>query len=100
LIVGVETSREFHMRIMRDADYLSGALDVQWLERKLDDIMAPQQNAQLARAAAVAAVLLEQERRGVVGSAVKTSESDRAGVSAHEGWPRSQWGGPGFRENA
>jgi acetyl-CoA carboxylase biotin carboxylase subunit len=34
-IVGVETSREFHLRVMDHADYRTGAVNIQWLEQHL-----------------------------------------------------------------
>src|SRR3954464_6552607 len=35
---GGETSRDFHLRMMEDEDFRSGAIEIQWLERKLNDI--------------------------------------------------------------
>ena len=35
-IEGVETSRDFHLRVMEDAEFRAGAIEIQWLERRLD----------------------------------------------------------------
>ena len=34
-IVGVETSRDFHLRVMEDDEFRRGDIDIQWLERRL-----------------------------------------------------------------
>ena len=34
-IEGVETSRDFHLRVMEDAEFRAGAIEIQWLERRL-----------------------------------------------------------------
>ena len=34
-IDGVETSRDFHLRVMEDAEFRRGAIEIQWLERRL-----------------------------------------------------------------
>ena len=36
-VVGVETSREFHLRVMEDEEYRRGDLSIQWLEQRLPD---------------------------------------------------------------
>ena len=37
-IEGVDTSRDFHLRVMEDADFRGGAIEIQWLERRLADL--------------------------------------------------------------
>ena len=39
-IEGVETSRDFHLRVMEDAEFRAGAIEIQWLERRLDSLVA------------------------------------------------------------
>ena len=34
-VVGVETSREFHLRVMEDDEYRRGDVSIQWLEQRL-----------------------------------------------------------------
>ena len=62
-IDGVDTSRDFHLRVMEDADFRSGAIEIQWLERKLAALtnVAPPREA-LLRAAVAAVLLAERER--------------------------------------
>ena len=44
-IVGVETSRDFHLRVMDDPEFQRGAIDIQWLERRLASLTAGTWNA-------------------------------------------------------
>ncbi len=62
-IDGVETSRDFHLRLMEDAEFKSGAFDIQWLERRLDSLVAVSPPLHGVRAAAIAAALLAEEDR-------------------------------------
>jgi acetyl-CoA carboxylase biotin carboxylase subunit len=64
-IVGVETSREFHLRVMDHDDYRAGAVDIQWLEQRLPVLTAARPPEAVTRIAAVAAALLaDRDRRG------------------------------------
>jgi acetyl-CoA carboxylase biotin carboxylase subunit len=64
-IVGVETSRDFHLRVMDDPDFQSGAIDIQWLERRLPSLTAGAGTPEGEIAVAIAAALLaENERAG------------------------------------
>ena len=60
---GVETSRDFHLRLMEDAEFRRGEFDIQWLERRLDSLIAVSPPAKGARAAALAAAFLAEEDR-------------------------------------
>jgi acetyl-CoA carboxylase biotin carboxylase subunit len=62
-IEGVDTSRDFHLRVMENADFRSGAIEIQWLERHLAEIttVAPPQEG-VVRAAIAAVLLAERER--------------------------------------
>ena len=63
-IVGLETSREFHLRVMDDPEYARGDVDIQWLERKLGALTgAPAPSAEI-RVAAIAGALLADRDRG------------------------------------
>jgi acetyl-CoA carboxylase biotin carboxylase subunit len=55
---GVETSRDFHLRVMEDADFRRGAIEIQWLERRLPVLLASPPPEDGIRAAAIAAALL------------------------------------------
>ncbi len=62
-IDGVETSRDFHLRLMEDAEFRAGDFDIQWLERRLDSLIAVSPPPEGVRAAALAAALLAEEDR-------------------------------------
>jgi acetyl-CoA carboxylase biotin carboxylase subunit len=62
-IDGVETSRDFHLRVMADPEFQRGAFDTGWLERRLDSLMADRPPPEGVRAAAIAAVLLAERER-------------------------------------
>jgi acetyl-CoA carboxylase biotin carboxylase subunit len=65
VIVGVETSREFHLRVMADPEYRAGDVTIQWLEAKLPALLGSKPPAEIVRAAAIAAALIaESEKRG------------------------------------
>jgi acetyl-CoA carboxylase biotin carboxylase subunit len=62
-IDGVETSREFHLRVMEDAEFRRGAIDIQWLERRLASLVAVAPPESLVRDASIAAALLADRDR-------------------------------------
>jgi len=64
---GVETSRDFHLRVMEDDEFRRGAIEIQWLERRLATLVksAPPEDGILA-AAVVAALLAHRDRSGNV----------------------------------
>jgi acetyl-CoA carboxylase biotin carboxylase subunit len=63
-IVGVETSREFHLRVMDDSDFQQGAFDIQWLERKLPELTSTRPPRAVVEVAAAAAALIARSDRG------------------------------------
>src|SRR5262249_7158427 len=62
-IEGVETSRDFHLRMMEDADFRAGEIEIQWLERKLNTILAVKPPAHTAKTAALVAALIGDRDR-------------------------------------
>jgi acetyl-CoA carboxylase biotin carboxylase subunit len=62
-IDGVETSRDFHLRMMEHPSFRSGAFDIQWLEAHLPEIIGAEPPAESVRVAAIAAVLLAERDR-------------------------------------
>ena len=64
VIHGVETSREFHLRMMADEDYRTSNVTIQWLEAKLPEILARKPSAETLKAAAIAGALFAQKDRG------------------------------------
>jgi acetyl-CoA carboxylase biotin carboxylase subunit len=63
-IVGVDTSREFHLRVLDDEEFKRGAIDIQWLERRLPSLTGATPPAETVRVAAIAAALLADRDRG------------------------------------
>ena len=64
IIQGVETSRDFHIRVMDDDEFRRGAIDVQWLERRLASILERPPSEESVRVAAIAGALLAERDRG------------------------------------
>ncbi|OYV67919.1 MAG: hypothetical protein B7Z72_09020 [Gemmatimonadetes bacterium 21-71-4] len=60
---GVETSRDFHLRVMEDDEFRRGAIEIQWLERRLASLTAAAAPAAGIRVAAIAAALLAERER-------------------------------------
>ena len=63
-IVGVETSREFHLRVLDDEEFRHGAFDIQWLERRLPSLLGASPPEATAQVAAIAAALVADRDRG------------------------------------
>jgi acetyl-CoA carboxylase biotin carboxylase subunit len=88
VIHGVETSREFHLKMMVDPDYRSGNITIQWLEQKLPEILARRPSAETLEAAVIAAALLaEHDRHAPAAGSVAHGASPEAGaaIAAHDG---------------
>jgi acetyl-CoA carboxylase biotin carboxylase subunit len=62
-VEGVETSRDFHLRVMEDEEFRRGEIEIQWLERRLPSLTSAPAPAEGERAAAVAAALLAERER-------------------------------------
>jgi acetyl-CoA carboxylase biotin carboxylase subunit len=74
VIDGVETSRDFHLRVLADPEFRRGAIDIHWLERRLPTLIAAPPPAELVSLAALAAALLahDAKSRPVAPSAAST----------------------------
>jgi len=85
IILGVETSRDFHIRMMDDDDFQRGAIDIQWLERKLASILERPPNAESVRVAAIAAAMLAERDKATRATTTKSgsaaSPSGRGGAA-------------------
>ena len=82
-IDGVATSRDFHLRVMEDAEFRRGDIEIQWLERRLDSLTRTRPPAEGVRVAAVAAVLLaERDRAAPRGGAGLTPAESAAHARA------------------
>jgi acetyl/propionyl-CoA carboxylase alpha subunit len=65
VIVGLPTSQPFHLRVMDDAQFLKGEIDITYLERAGARVLAAAPRAGLERALAVAAAIVADARRSV-----------------------------------
>jgi acetyl-CoA carboxylase biotin carboxylase subunit len=68
-IEGVETSRDFHLRVMADDEFRRGDISIQWLEAKLPQLATARPPADGVRAAVIAAALMAERDRGSAGAA-------------------------------
>ena len=62
-ILGVETSRDFHVRVMDDPEFQRGEIDIQWLERRLPSLLERRPSPESERIAAIAGALLAERDR-------------------------------------
>jgi acetyl-CoA carboxylase, biotin carboxylase subunit len=81
VVTGIETSREFHLRVMEDAEFRAGAIEIQWLERRLASLTTDPGTEDGARIAALAGALLAEADSGVRPGAVSPT-TDGVGMSA------------------
>ena len=84
-IEGVETSREFHLRMMEDAEFRSGDITIQWLEAKLPALSAILPSASDLRAAVIAAALMAERDR----NAVRAARPDVSTPDSATAWQRA-----------
>jgi acetyl-CoA carboxylase biotin carboxylase subunit len=90
-IDGVETSRDFHLRLMEDPEFRSGAIEIQWLERRLQSLVSVEPPANAFRAAVISAALFaDRDRKRGAPASNKASERESSGVSgtSSESWKR------------
>ena len=83
-IEGVETSRDFHLRLMEDDEFRRGAIEIQWLERRLDSLISVKPPEGTRRAAAIAAALFADRDRNRGASVVRVENAVPA-----DGWRRA-----------
>jgi acetyl-CoA carboxylase biotin carboxylase subunit len=60
---GVETSRDFHLRVMEDGEFQRGEIEIQWLERRLPSLVGAKAPVESVRVAAIAGALLAERDR-------------------------------------
>jgi acetyl-CoA carboxylase biotin carboxylase subunit len=86
-IEGLETSRDFHLRLMENDDFRAGRIEIQWLERHLPSIVGVKPPAEVERKAAViAALIAERDRSSPRRAMTRTSSGASAEDSA---WTRA-----------
>ena len=91
VIDGVETSREFHLRLMEHPDVQSGDISIQWLEQNLEALTHAAPPPAGVRLAAIAAALLADAERGrgitpVAGGRARPAPTGRARGRARHAW--------------
>ncbi|MEO8576605.1 MAG: ATP-grasp domain-containing protein, partial [Gemmatimonadales bacterium] len=79
-IDGVETSRDFHLRLMEDPEFRRGEIEIQWLERRLPSLTAVSPPPETIRAAAIAAALFADRDRNRGSSSRQPGYADSAEV--------------------
>jgi acetyl-CoA carboxylase biotin carboxylase subunit len=62
-IDGIETSRDFHLRLMEDGEFRRGEIEIQWLERRLPSLVDVKPPAETVDAAVITAALLADRDR-------------------------------------
>lgn len=83
-IEGVDSSRDFQLRVMEDAEFRSGAIEIQWLERRLESLTRAEPPAELTcTAAIVAALIADRDRR-----APNRPTAPAVGTHAQDAWTR------------
>ena len=90
-IEGVDTSRDFHLRVMEDDEFRSGNIDIQWLERRLADLTNRQPPPEGVVHAAIAAVLLAERERSAPRRASPSAAAASPASDAHgsDAWRRA-----------
>ena len=88
-IEGIDTSRDFHLRVMEDEEFRRGAIEIQWLERRLPSLLGARPPAELARTAAtVAALLAERDRSAPQRAAAGTVPARPSAAPEGANWTR------------
>jgi acetyl-CoA carboxylase biotin carboxylase subunit len=86
-IEGVDTSRDFHLRVMENDDFRRGAIEIQWLERHLSELTSVKPPPEGVTRAAIAAVLLAERDRSSP-RRVETGRVREPEVGAGSNWLR------------
>ena len=81
-ILGVATNVPFHRRLLADPDFLRGAIDIQFLERRPDLMASSDDDATVTRIAIAAALLAEDRRTSRRTSSPPGTASASASASA------------------
>ncbi|MFN2603940.1 MAG: acetyl/propionyl/methylcrotonyl-CoA carboxylase subunit alpha [Gemmatimonadaceae bacterium] len=84
-IDGIETSRDFHLRLMEDGEFRRGEIEIQWLERRLSSLIDVKPPADVVDAAIIAAALLAATGRQL--PATGLPQQDERGPVAGRRWP-------------
>jgi acetyl-CoA carboxylase biotin carboxylase subunit len=87
-IDGIETSRDFHLRLMEDGEFRRGEIEIQWLERRLPSLINVKPPAATVDAAVITAALLadRDRNRGPVVSDSAEREPATGNRGSASGW--------------
>jgi acetyl-CoA carboxylase, biotin carboxylase subunit len=85
-IEGVDTSRDFHLRMLEHDDFRRGAIEIQWLERHLDELTSRRPARDAIVKAAIAAVLLAERDRAMP---ARVTNVQAPAAAASSGWLRA-----------
>jgi len=88
IILGVETSRDFHIRMMDDVEFRRGDIEIQWLERRLASILKHRPPEETSRVAAIAGALLAERDRATRNVAAGSAAS---GTARGQTAPTDSW---------
>ena len=89
VVVGVDTSVPFHLRVMREPDFRAGRLDIKYLDNHEAELLGAPPAEDTVRLAALAAALLEEEAR-----TRRSVGRIATGPSRGSGWAgRGSWNG-------
>ncbi|MGQ0713179.1 MAG: acetyl-CoA carboxylase biotin carboxylase subunit [Gemmatimonadaceae bacterium] len=83
---GVATSRDFHLRVMEDAEFRRGEIDIQWLERRLDSLTKVAAPPDGEIVAAIAAALLAERDRATTRFAAAGLQDAAVPSASQTGW--------------
>ena len=90
IILGVETSRDFHIRVMDDDEFRHGEIDIQWLERRVAAILARPATDETVQVAAIAGALLaERDRSARTVSGVSAVPAASTPAIAADSWTQA-----------
>jgi acetyl-CoA carboxylase, biotin carboxylase subunit len=87
-IEGVDTSRDFHLRMMENPDFRAGRIEIQWLERHLAELTSTTPPREGVLRAAIAAALLAERDRSAPRRA-PAADSANAAVAEGDAWRRA-----------
>jgi acetyl-CoA carboxylase, biotin carboxylase subunit len=89
-IDGIESSRDFHLRVMEDEEFRRGAIEIQWLERRLDSLLGSEPPDDVVRRAAmVAALIAERDRSAPRRTSGSVTELAGGSPAAANNWLRA-----------
>jgi acetyl-CoA carboxylase biotin carboxylase subunit len=91
VIDGVETSREFHVRVMDDEEFRRGDVSIQWLERRLPTLTRSEPAPHDLAVAAIAAALLADDDRTARDrpTTIASSAARQNGDAGGDAWRRA-----------